>query len=71
MSMVRQSYAPLVRPKRVEFGKSAGSDGKIAQHVHIVDSDGVAWEALYTLEQQPDGTIKITGCSLLKADQEA
>lgn len=71
MSMVRQSYAPLVRPKRVEFGKSAVSDGKIAQHVHIVDSDGVAWEALYTLEQQPDGTIKITGCSLLKADQEA
>ncbi|MFT6668799.1 MAG: hypothetical protein ACJAVZ_000245 [Afipia broomeae] len=71
MNMVRQGYAPLVRPKRVEFGKSAGSDGKIAQHVHIVDSDGVAWEALYTLEQQPDGTIKITGCSLLKADQEA
>ncbi|EKS41142.1 DUF4864 domain-containing protein [Afipia broomeae] len=71
MNMVRQNYAPLVRPKRVEFGKSVGSDGKIAQHVHIVDSDGVAWEALYTLEQQPDGTIKITGCSLLKADQEA
>lgn len=71
MSMVRQSYAPLVRPKRFEFGKSATSDGKIAQHVHIVDSDGAAWEALYTLEQQPDGSIKITGCSLLKADQEA
>lgn len=71
MSMVRQSYAPLVRPKRFEFGKSATSDGKITQHVHIVDSDGAAWEALYTLEQQPDGSIKITGCSLLKADQEA
>lgn len=71
MSMVRQSYAPLVRPKRVEFGKSAGSGDAIVQHVHIVDSDGVAWEALYTLEQQPDGSIKITGCSLLKADQEA
>ncbi|NGX95402.1 MAG: DUF4864 domain-containing protein [Candidatus Afipia apatlaquensis] len=71
MSMVRQNYSPLIRPKRVAFGKSAVSDGKIAQHVHIVDRDGVAWEALYTLEQQPDGTIKITGCSLLKADQEA
>lgn len=71
MSMVRQGYAPLVRPKRVEFGKSATSAGTIVQHVHIVDSDGVAWEALYTLEQQPDGTLKITGCSLLKADQEA
>jgi hypothetical protein len=24
---------------------------------------------LYTLEQQPDGSLKITGCSLLKAGQ--
>lgn len=71
MSMVRQSYAPLVRPKRFEFGKSAVSGETIVQHVHIVDGDGVAWEALYTLERQPDWTIKITGCSLLKADQEA
>jgi len=70
MSMVRQGYAPLVRPKSFTFGKSAVADGKIVQQVHIVDSDGVAWEALYSLEQQPDGSIRITGCSLLKADQE-
>jgi hypothetical protein len=24
-------------------------------------------EALYTLEQQPDGSVKITGCVLVKA----
>ena len=42
----------------------------IAQRVHIVDDDGEAWEALYTLEQQPDGSLKITGCVLLKAGQE-
>jgi hypothetical protein len=29
----------------------------------------VSWEALYTLERQPDGSVRITGCSLLKADQ--
>jgi Domain of unknown function (DUF4864) len=45
------------------------SDGKIAQRVHIIDADGEAWEALYTLEQQPDGSVKITGCVLLKASQ--
>ena len=39
------------------------------QRVHIVDANGEAWEALYTLEQQPDGSLKITGCSLLKAGQ--
>jgi hypothetical protein len=32
---------------------------------------GVPWEALYTLEQQADGSLKITGCTLLKAGQAA
>ena len=45
------------------------ADGRIAQRVHIVDDDGEAWEALYTLMQQNDGSLKITGCSLLKAGQ--
>jgi len=45
------------------------ADGTIAQRVHIIDANGEAWEALYTLEQQPDGSLKITGCSLLKAGQ--
>jgi hypothetical protein len=35
----------------------------------FIDTNGEAWEALYTLEQQPDGSLKITGCSLLKAGQ--
>ena len=47
------------------------ADGKIAQRVHIIDVDGVPWEALYTLELQPDGSLKITGCMLLKAGQAA
>jgi Domain of unknown function (DUF4864) len=67
MSMVRRSYAPVYRHKSFEFGEARSSDGKIAQEVHIIDADGVAWEALYTLEQQPDGSVKITGCVLVKA----
>jgi hypothetical protein len=67
MSMVRRSYAPVYRHKSFEFGEARSSDGKIAQQVHIIDADGVAWEALYTLEQQPDGSVKITGCVLVKA----
>ena len=69
MAMVRGSYAPVYRHKSFEFGEARASDGQIAQRVHIVDADGVLWEALYTLEQQPDGSLKITGCSLLKAGQ--
>ena len=69
MSMVRNSYTPVYRHKSFEFGEARASDGKIAQRVHIIDADGIPWEALYTLELQPDGSIKISGCVLLKAGQ--
>ena len=69
MSMVQQGYAPVYRHKSFEFGEARASDGRIEQRVHIIDADGVPWEALYTLEQQADGSLKITGCSLLKAGQ--
>ncbi len=69
MDMVRRSYAPVYRHKSFEFGEARVSDGQIAQRVHIIDADGVPWEALYTLEEQPDGSVKIIGCVLLKAGQ--
>ena len=69
MAMVRNSYAPVYRHKSFEFGEARTADGKIAQRVHIVDADGAPWEALYTLELQPDGSLKISGCTLLKAGQ--
>ena len=69
MDMVRGRYAPVYRHKSFEFGEGKASDGTIAQQVHIIDADGVPWEALYTLERQPDGSLKITGCVLLKAGQ--
>jgi hypothetical protein len=69
MAMVRGSYAPVYRHKSFEFGEAQAADGKIAQRVRIVDAEGVPWEALYTLELQPDGSIRISGCTLLKAGQ--
>ncbi|MEH2592043.1 DUF4864 domain-containing protein [Bradyrhizobium sp. AZCC 1721] len=69
MQMVRQGYAPVYRHKSFEFGEARSANGRIAQRVHIVDDNGEAWEAMCTLEQQPDGSLKITGCSLLKAGQ--
>ena len=71
MSMVRNSYAPVYRHRSFEFGEARSEGDWIAQRVHIIDADGEAWEALYTLERQPDGSLKITGCSLLKAGQAA
>lgn len=69
LQMVQQAYPPVYRHKSFEFGEARVSGGRIAQRVHIVDTNGEVWEALYTLEQQPDGSLKITGCSLLKAGQ--
>jgi hypothetical protein len=69
MSMVQNAYVPVYRHKSFEFGDSKTEGSSIAQRVHIIDANGEAWEALYTLEQQADGSYKITGCSLLKAGQ--
>jgi hypothetical protein len=67
MSMVRDGYAPVYRHRSFEFGEAATYEGKLYQQVHIIDSNGEAWEALYTLEPQEDGTFKISGCVLKKA----
>jgi Domain of unknown function (DUF4864) len=69
MSMVENAYTPVYRHKSFEFGDSKTEGNWIAQRVHIIDANGEAWEALYTLEQQSDGSYKITGCSLLKTGQ--
>ena len=69
MAMVQHAYAPVYRHKSFEFGAAQTEAGKVAQRVHIVDAEGEAWEALYTLEREGDGSLKITGCVLLRAGQ--
>lgn len=69
MFMVQHSYAPVYRHHSFEFGEARAEGDFIAQRVHIVDENGEGWEALYTLERQADGSLKITGCTLLKAGQ--
>jgi len=67
MYMVRNSYAPVYRHRSFEFGQARVVDGKILQEVQIVDADGAPWDALYTLETQADGSLKISACILKKA----
>lgn len=67
MSMVRNGYTPVYRHRSFDFGEAKTANGTIQQEVHIIDANGVAWEALYTLEPQPDGSLKISGCVLTKA----
>jgi Domain of unknown function (DUF4864) len=67
MHMVRNGYAPVYRHRSFKFGGARISQGKILQEVHIVDTNGVSWQALYTLEPQPEGSLKISGAVLSKS----
>lgn len=65
MGMVTNGYQPVRRAQAYEFGKfEEMGPGKIVQQVLIVGPDGKDYEAVYTIERQPDGRFLITGCSL-------
>jgi len=67
MAMVRSGYAPVYRPRAVEFRKMIDVEGMPAQQVYLVGPDGNPVIALYVMERQADGRWLIAGCYLLKA----
>jgi hypothetical protein len=64
MAMVRGGYQPVYRPRSVEFLDARIIDGKIGQAVRFVGPDGRAVIAIYTMEQQPDGSWRIAAVQL-------
>jgi hypothetical protein len=65
MGMVESGYQPVRNPGGYSFGKTEMmGPGSIAQQVLITGPDGREYEALYTLELQPDGVWRVTGVSL-------
>ena len=66
--MVRQGYAPLIHPRSTHFEPTVTSDQGTVQHVTVVDTAGVVWTAVYTLEKA-DGHWAISGCVLLKSPE--
>lgn len=71
MRMVRDAYQPVYRPSQVEFRDIVDFRGAPAQRVYLVGPDGVAVIALYPMERQADGTWRINGCYLLRADENS
>ena len=67
MSMVKQAYQPVYRPREVEFRELKSEGNVISQDVFLIGPDGQPVIAHYTMERQPDGSWKIDGCSLDKA----
>ncbi|WP_421912931.1 DUF4864 domain-containing protein [Mesorhizobium sp.] len=69
MNMVTNGYPPVRKPQTYSFGKvQETGPTSIVQQVLIVGPDGKDYEAVYTLQQQPDGSFQITGCSLRAAN---
>jgi ketosteroid isomerase-like protein len=72
MTMVREHYKPVYRPRHLAFGDlKQVADGGLEQRVEIQDAEGVDWVALYTLGKEADGSWRITGCVLIKAPGQA
>ena len=68
MKMVQQSYPQVYRPREIEFRDVVQLDGRPTQRVMLVGPDGKPVMALYAMERQPDGSWRIDGCMLGKAD---
>ncbi len=66
MEMVRSEYAVVYRPTSVEFDEPARFDDVVIQPVHMTDTAGNAWLALYPMEHRADGTWQINGCRLVE-----
>ncbi|MCJ2040018.1 DUF4864 domain-containing protein [Methylobacterium sp. J-059] len=69
LGMVRNNYRPVYRHRTFVFGQMQDlGDGALSQDVAIQDEDGVDWTAVYSLERGADGTWRISGCRLVKAE---
>jgi ketosteroid isomerase-like protein len=65
--MVTQAYQPVYRPRGVEFREIKASEFGPTQEVFVVGPDDLSYLAYYTMEKQPDGTWRISGCYLVRA----
>jgi hypothetical protein len=67
VAMVRAGYPVVYRPATINFLHPAWVDRQLVQGVHLTDSDGTLWLAIYRLERQPDRSWRISGCDVQPA----
>ena len=64
-AMVRGGYQSVYRPQTVEFLDARIIEGRTGQAVRFVGPQGDAVIAIYTMEQQPDGSWRIAAVQLI------
>ncbi len=68
--IVTQAYQPVYRPRGVEFRAVKASEFGPTQEVFVVGPDGLSYLAYYTMEKQLDGSWRISGCFLVRTEDE-
>ncbi len=71
MRMVRTGYRPVYRPREVQFRDILTFEETPIQRVFVVGPNGEPVVALYVMQRQIDGTWKIDGCYLVRANDQA
>ena len=69
MSMVRNTYQAVYRPREFEFRDLVPVEGRWTQRVLVVGADGVPVVAEYVMERQPDGSWRIDGCVMERSTE--
>jgi hypothetical protein len=64
MAMVKSSYPVVYRPRNVAFEEPTMAGSDLVQPVRMIDSDGLAWLALYPMQRGEDSVWRINGCQL-------
>ena len=71
LTMVRTAYGALIAARYTEFLEGAVIDGSVIQPLRLVAPDNSVRVALYTMQKQPDGRWKISGCVLAPSTVQA
>lgn len=68
MTMIRTYYPAMHRPRAVALGPYGETPIGSMQVVFIAGADGSNWVAYFQLEEQPDGTMRVSGCTMMEDD---
>lgn len=71
MSMVRDGYPAVYRPRQVEMLDLKVRGSTVQQEVLFVGPDGGVVKAVYSMEPQEDGTWRIGSVYLLPLEESA
>ncbi|MFC5586056.1 DUF4864 domain-containing protein [Nitratireductor kimnyeongensis] len=65
---VTRGYQPVYRPRSFAFGRAIEPDATtVVQRVLATGPNGNSYEAVYTLQRQPDGIYRISAVRLREA----